>query len=621
MFPPATATWKGLAAGRTLLPDFSLVNMVSYFVSRKVSDGQEAGDFKNINNRSYPLFKAGHIQRIKVIKGNDDKVYLVGVCLPEMRKYREYKIRVTLSPSGDTVSAEDGCPAGKGPHGSCKHIASFCYALEEFVRLGFTRPFQSCTSRLQTWNQPRPKKLKQRNVYDIPFENAKYRKELTRERSSLVDYNAIPTRYCQEKGDATNKLSELCKKLTKPCAFFKALKKQPEVEVAHSSVVITNAEPCLMNSELPTNGTASVNSVCSPVLHTASSSQPLAAPISSVPLNMLTTCPTKNAASGSILPANPPSGPAKPGIIPGSVIASPPTSPAALPNNNPPVFPIRLPLVNGCEEAITPDDLPDDLPAKARMLYEEQVRVDLIQAQQIEEATRNQAQNKTWFRHRQCRLTASNFGSIIKRKKEDCTKLVKRLTSSMSVNLNVRSLNYGRDNEDAVAQYYQSYQQNHGHPGTQVFKCGLVVNPKHSWLGASLDRTVYDPSATPSFGGLEIKCIESGKGMTPMETYCAKREPDSGKKRPFCLMKESNKLKIDHKHNYFYQVQGQAAISGLKWIDFVVMTDLELGDEGIFLQRIYADHDAWQSILLPKLSKFYFSSILPALLARTDDCS
>ena len=100
--------------------------------------------------------------------------------------------------------------------------------------------------------------------------------------------------------------------------------------------------------------------------------------------------------------------------------------------------------------------------------------------------------------------------------------------------------------------------------------------------------------------------------------YNAKREPDSGKKRPFWLVKESNKLRIDHKHNYYYQVQGQAAISGLEWVDFVVMTDLGLGDRGIFVQRIYADGEAWQSTLLPKLSKFYFLNILPELVKAAE---
>ena len=223
MFPPSTAMWKGIADGRTLLPQFSLANMMAYIVARKVCDGQIAGDFKRINNHSYPLFKAGHIQRIRVIKGNNN-VHLSGVCLPEMRKDREYKIQMILSPSEDVLFAEDGCPAGKGPTGSCKHIAAFCYALEEFVRLGFTRPFLSCTSRLQTWNQPRQKKLHSKNIYEISFERAEYGKVRKSHLKPFPQkYNAISPKHHQEQFDGTLKLSNLCKGLSKPCGFLKVL--------------------------------------------------------------------------------------------------------------------------------------------------------------------------------------------------------------------------------------------------------------------------------------------------------------------------------------------------------------------------------------------------------------
>lgn len=113
MFPPSTALWKGIAHGRTLIPEFSLTSMMAYFVTRKVCDGQNAGDFKHVNNYSYPLFKSGHIQRIMTIKGNDNNVYLNAVCLPEMSKDREYKIQMVLSPSAEILYAEDGCPAGR----------------------------------------------------------------------------------------------------------------------------------------------------------------------------------------------------------------------------------------------------------------------------------------------------------------------------------------------------------------------------------------------------------------------------------------------------------------------------------------------------------------------------
>ena len=88
------------------------------------------------------------------------------------------------------------------------------------------------------------------------------------------------------------------------------------------------------------------------------------------------------------------------------------------------------------------------------------------------------------------------FGAVLKRRKKDCSRLVERLTSSHG-NLNVSSLNYGRDNEDIVADYFLEYQERHGHQGIKVFPCGLIVNPKYSWLGASPDRIVYILQVNP----------------------------------------------------------------------------------------------------------------------------
>ena len=64
---------------------------------------------------------------------------------------------------GNIVGAECGCPAGKAPHASCKHIGALCYALEEYSRLGrIDRDYLiylTCTDRLQEWNKPRQKRL------------------------------------------------------------------------------------------------------------------------------------------------------------------------------------------------------------------------------------------------------------------------------------------------------------------------------------------------------------------------------------------------------------------------------------------------------------------------------
>ena len=192
------------------------------------------------------------------------------------------------------------------------------------------------------------------------------------------------------------------------------------------------------------------------------------------------------------------------------------------------IYTIRLPII---DSTIGEIDVPPNISEKHKQLFASSVKVSLEEALKIECSTQKQSEDSSWFKHRQCRLTASNFGKVLQRKKEDCSKLVNNLTACDTRNINVCSLRYGRENEDRVAQYYAQYQEKYGHPGIQIFPVGLVVNPKYSWLGASPDRLVYDPTCNPPYGCLEVKCIESGKGMTPLQTFEAKREPTAGKKK------------------------------------------------------------------------------------------
>ena len=553
MFPPSTALWKKIADGPTLLPGFSLANMMAYFVTRKVCDGQNAGDFKHLNNHSYPLFKSGHIQKILTIKGNDNNVYLNAVCLPEMRKDREYKIQMFLSPSAEILYAEDGCPAGRGPTGNCKHIAAFCYALEEFVRLGFTRPFLSCTSRLQTWNQPRKKKLDSKNIYEILFERAEYGKvKKAHPKPSPQNYNAIPVKHRREQLDATLKLANLSKGLSKPCAFVKVLNtgQRGATSVQQvASTVPTNLDSHPVNQAscpipaisffpssnpessmqtTPTfavhNSTISTSPVTlgkSPIgVHFSSTvssgeTQPEVVPIVS-PVIMgnkgLNPRRTLNKIPATSPPTPPVSSAHSTKAMKGNIISSPyplpsqtvqntpshfPSSPLPLtpPNYSPPCstfrtgaslstsmdMPVKLPLHDSSVNEVS---VPKNLSEEAKLLLNSTVKVNFDQAAVIESSTREQSENIDWFKYRQCRLTASNFGAVLKRRKKDCSKLVERLTSSHG-NLNVSSLSYGRDNEDIVADYYLQYQERHGHENfANSQKFGLceicILSAKHS---------------------------------------------------------------------------------------------------------------------------------------------
>ena len=138
-------------------------------------------------------------------------------------KNLKYNIKLSLcnngEQEGEIMLASCACPAGKGPRGSCKHIAALCYALEEFVRLKCTREFETCTWRLQTWNQPRKRKLDSQWAYEIDFSKKIYRRE---ERNNAKPLND-PRRPFERNNDPKNVNRELLEKIkrVKPnCGFF-----------------------------------------------------------------------------------------------------------------------------------------------------------------------------------------------------------------------------------------------------------------------------------------------------------------------------------------------------------------------------------------------------------------
>ena len=143
--------------------------MISYFVSRTAADGLPSGDIKSIYTAAKHL------------------------CVPEMRKDCVYKLMMSLNlRTFDITTAACGCPAGKGPFASCKHIEALCYAFVEFCASGSLTYFLTCTDKLQAWNKPKPKK-----VEPIPVEDFCRRKtEITRKqnkRQSIAEYDPYPT--------------------------------------------------------------------------------------------------------------------------------------------------------------------------------------------------------------------------------------------------------------------------------------------------------------------------------------------------------------------------------------------------------------------------------------------
>ena len=218
----------------------------------------------------------------------------------------------------------------------------------------------------------------------------------------------------------------------------------------------------------------------------------------------------------------------------------------------------------------------------------------------LERSTRGQGVNPNWIKARAVILTASHMGSIVKRQKLEVDALVKTIMYPGSRPA-VKSLAYGNKMEAKARREYARW---------HIKKCGkvivedrgLIVNSKLPFLGASIDGAVDCEKCGK--GIVEIKCPYGDKkdkwrNLTPEECTNSSK---------FSCHMENGLLNLKNEHNYMYQVQGQMAVCGLEWVDFVIWTR-----KGMSVQRIHRDLTKWNDVMLPKLIKFYTTGVVAEL--------
>ena len=123
------------------------------------------------------------------------------------------------------------------------------------------------------------------------------------------------------------------------------------------------------------------------------------------------------------------------------------------------------------------------------------------------------------------------------------------------------------------------------------------MSPKIFFLGCSPDGKVVDSVSRDQFGLAEVKCPSSKFNVTPEEA-CS--DPS------FCLELVNGSPRLKRNHEYYDQIQGQMALTGAKWCDFVVYSS-----RGLNIERIPFDKERW-SYVLAILHRTYFRYFLPA---------
>lgn len=243
-----------------------------------------------------------------------------------------------------------------------------------------------------------------------------------------------------------------------------------------------------------------------------------------------------------------------------------------------------------CGEITFPKELPSFIDvANIENKKNEWVQVGLtsIEAIDLEQLTRSQTESPLWFAERSKRITASNFGRVMTRKKDVNDAF---LGSFQRQSFTSAPTSYGKANEVIAKQMYIKQTGNHIHD------IGLVVNPDLPFLGASPDAIVCDNMVT---GLVEIKCPYSVRDMT-IEDACVNS-------KTFFLQNDGENYKLSQKHVYWYQVQGQLLVTGAQFCDFVTYTKQDL-----YIERILP-HEETMITLIEKLTSFYINHLKPYL--------
>ena len=233
----------------------------------------------------------------------------------------------------------------------------------------------------------------------------------------------------------------------------------------------------------------------------------------------------------------------------------------------------------------------------AELMVEERTSEEILESlhltpnerMQLERDTRSQCVCAKWYEARRVRITGSKCGKIIIQKEQTVALLRFCIYPKPMIYL-PKPIAWGKDNEWCK---YMEHMKSIGHAGLTTSDSGFVVHMEKSWLGASPDAWVIDPSVPDSKGIAEFKCPYTKAEML-LEVAC--KEPE------FCCLMIDGKLCLKRNHTYYHQVQLQLFVASDRchWCDFCVYTTKDVG-----MERIYLD-EQWVQNVCPKLDEYFF---------------
>jgi hypothetical protein len=214
----------------------------------------------------------------------------------------------------------------------------------------------------------------------------------------------------------------------------------------------------------------------------------------------------------------------------------------------------------------------------------------------LEHRTTNQ-RNKLWLEQRCGRLTSSNFGMILRKKKVSDSFIQNFL--KIQPELNTPSVRWGKKNEAVAFRSYSELSQSK-HTNFKLRQCGLFISEEDPYLGSSPD------------GIVECDCC--GKGVIEIKCPFKYRNEDPSKipQLDTNFFLDSNGI-IKDSHSYYAQIQGQMAITNRDFCDLIVWTSVNM-----YITRVARDRLYWEETK-PILENFFFNHIAPSIAGSSSD--
>lgn len=227
--------------------------------------------------------------------------------------------------------------------------------------------------------------------------------------------------------------------------------------------------------------------------------------------------------------------------------------------------------------------------------YFSNLKISESESATILQMTVGQTENPDWFKAREGRITASQFGNVCRRKQSTPPEGLLNVLMRYNKPYEGPSVRWGQSHENAAKRQYIS-SESPKHNNLKCQESGLFVSTDHPNLGASPDGLISCECCGD--GVLEIKC--------PF-TWRFKHPSDACSDDNFYCRLNGDQLALKTSHIYFYQVQGQMALCQRKYCDFVVWTL-----RGKMIERIYFDPKFW-SDCVEKINSFYVRFVLPEM--------